>query len=554
MENLEQFKKLGLSDNLLKALKDKGFEVPTPVQETTIPMILDGDGDLICQAQTGTGKTAAFGLPLLHLLEEKAHRVQALILAPTRELAIQISEEINSLKGNKKLHIAPIYGGSSIEAQMFKLKSGLDIVVGTPGRVLDQIRRKSLVVDSVSYLVLDEADEMLKMGFKEELEDILSSVNLNRRTFMFCATMAPDVLAITKKYLRKHQIVTIKTDSLTSNLTDQIYVEVEESSKFEALCRIIDFEPDFYGMVFTRTKVDADNICNRLIDRGYDADTIHGDLSQSVREKVLGKFRNKRIRILIATDVAARGVDVQNISHVVNYSLPQGSEAYVHRVGRTGRAGSEGTAITFVTRRESRSLIQIRRDSKTEIRKGTIPGIDEIIKNKKETIKTKLLELSEQKPEKIFRTLAKEILDELDPELALITLLKHAFSQELDVSSYKEIKESKPVISEETRLFIAKGAKDGMTKKSIVEFIKLKAKTHDKKINSVEVFDTYSFITVPFSEAEFILRAFRSDKPGKRPIVEKAADKKYDDTRVESKNRDRFKPEFSERPRKRKSY
>lgn len=525
MKTLEQFKQLGISENLQKALKEKGFEVPSPIQEKAIPIILNGTKDLIGKAQTGTGKTAAFGLPIIDLIAEKSKNTQVIILSPTRELAVQISEELNSLKGHKKINIVPIYGGQSIEQQLRKLDHGIDIVVGTPGRVVDFLNRKALKLDAINYLVLDEADEMLKMGFKEELEQILKLTNPNKRTFMFCATMPNEIMKLAKKYMNEFELINIENEQLTVELTDQIYFEVEESDKFEALCRIIDYEIDFYGLVFCRTKVDVDKVTSRLIDRGYDAESIHGDITQVQREKVLSKFKSKRLNILVATDVAARGIDIQNLTHVINYSMPQDTESYIHRVGRTGRAGNEGTAITFVTRRENRTMSQLQKSSKTDIRKGKIPAVNEIINTKKQWIKNEIMNLTEEPIDKVFVNLAKDLLDITDPTDALAALLKYSFREELDTASYKEISDKRQEIKGPTRLFIAKGKNDGMTKKSIVKFIMDKAKTYEKKISDVDVFDTYSFITVPFSEAEIILNVFKRERPGRKPIIEKASGK-----------------------------
>jgi len=515
------FENLGLSDNILKSLKKRGFETPSPIQEKAIPIILNGNNDLVGQAQTGTGKTAAFGLPLLDLVKESSGQVQIIVLAPTRELAIQISEELNSLKGSKRITIAPIYGGQSIEKQIGKLSSGVDIIVGTPGRVIDLIKRKNLNLKNISHLVLDEADEMLNMGFVEDVEFIMKTTNDQKRTYMFCATMPKEIMALSHKYMRDIQTIKIVSNQLTTILTDQIYFEVEESDKLEALCRIIDYEIDFYGLVFCRTKIDVDNVAGRLNDRGYQAEAIHGDISQSQREKVLSQLKSRKVNILIATDVAARGIDINNLTHVINYSLPQDPESYVHRVGRTGRAGNEGTAITFVTRRELRNLMLIQKHSKTDIRKGKIPGISEIIEMKKNWILNEVEQKSSEKIEKIYKSLASKILDSVSPEDAIATLLKYTFHDDLDVASYKEIKDVKPSIKEATKLFIAKGKKDGMSKRSIVDFIVQKAKTHEAKISNIEIYDTYSFITVPFREAEFILRAFKKEKFGKKSMVEK---------------------------------
>jgi ATP-dependent RNA helicase DeaD len=523
MNNTLSFDNLGLSNNILQSLKKRGFETPSPIQEKTIPIILEGKFDLVGQAQTGTGKTAAFGLPLLDLIAESTGQIQAIILAPTRELAIQISEELNSFRGQRKLTILPIYGGQSIEKQIGKLTTGVDIIVGTPGRVIDLIKRKNLNLKNISYLVLDEADEMLNMGFVEDVEFIMKTTNSQKRTYMFCATMPKEIMALAHKYMSEFKTIKIESNQLTTILTDQIYFEVEESDKLEALCRIIDYEIDFYGLVFCRTKVDVDKVTSRLNDRGYQAEAIHGDISQSQREKVLSQLKSKKVNILIATDVAARGIDINNLTHVINYSLPQDPESYVHRVGRTGRAGNEGTAITFVTRRELRNLMLIQKHSKTDIRKGKIPGISEIIEMKKKWIINEVELRANEKIEKIYKSLANKILSSVESENALAALLKYTFHDDLDVTTFKEIDNVKPSIREATKLFIAKGKKDGMTKRSIVEFIVQKAKTREAKISNIEIYDTYSFITVPFREAEFILRAFKKEKFGKKSMVEKVS-------------------------------
>ena len=528
MEKLEQFRLLGLSEDSLQALYAKGFENPTPIQAQTIPIILKSKIDLIGQAQTGTGKTAAFGLPIIELISEKNKKVQALILAPTRELSIQIAEELNTLKGKKKINIIPIYGGQSIDIQLKKLKSNVEIVVGTPGRINDMIRKRALDLSSISYLVLDEADEMLNMGFIPEVEEILKNTNEQKRTFLFCATFSKAILKLTKKYLKEHELVEIKSETKTINLTEQLYFQVEESDKFEALCRILDFEINFYGMVFCRTKVDVDKITKRLIDRGYEADCIHGDITQSQREKVLHKFKTQNINILIATDVAARGIDVQNLTHVINYSMPYDPESYVHRIGRTGRAGNEGTAITFVSRKESRYLFEIMKFSGSNIRKANLPKVSEILETKIQWIKEEILNFDNVNVNPTFEKIAKELSSQINPDILLTSLLHLAFGDELNVSDYTDIKESndKIGINSQTRLFIALGKKNGMTKRSIVQYIIDNAKTHQSKINNVEVFDNFSYISVPFQEAEIILNIFKKKKKGQKSIIEKAEKRK----------------------------
>jgi len=526
---MEKFKSLGLSNTTISALKDKGFEEPTPIQEATIPLLLQGEFDVVGQAQTGTGKTAAFGLPIIEKINNNSRAVQTLVLVPTRELALQVSEELNSLKGKKKLNIVPIYGGQSMEQQISKLKRGIDIVVGTPGRVLDHIKRKRLKLQNISYLVLDEADEMLNMGFIEDIEKILESANPDRKTLLFSATMPKEIIAIAKNYMREYQVVKVTKQQLTTNLTEQIYFQVNESDKFEALCRIIDIESEFYGLVFCRTKNDVGRIAGQLIDRGYDADGMHGDISQYQREEVLNKFRKQRINVLVATDVAARGMDIKNLTHVINYALPQDSDSYVHRIGRTGRAGKEGTAITFVTPSEFKKITRIQKAVKSDIRLEKIPRIREIVRAKRARIKRDIFTLVNEEIDDSYIKMANDLLEENDSERVLAALLKYAFHKQLDTSNYSEIGQLKTnnVITVDqkgkTRLFIALGKEDGMSEKKLVRFIKTGTTIRREKINNIRLFDEYSFVTVPFKEAEIILKMFGGKKnPGQRPIIERA--------------------------------
>lgn len=526
---LTKFRELGLSENMIKALQKKGFEEPSPIQAATIPLLLKGDIDLIGQAQTGTGKTAAFGIPMIENLPEKAKDVQALILAPTRELAIQVAEELNSLKGKKKLEIFPIYGGSSIDQQFRKLKRGVDIVVGTPGRVQDHINRGTLDLSNIKYMILDEADEMLNMGFVDDVEKILKTTPKEKRMLLFSATMPPEILRISKKYMQKYEVIGVKKQELTTSLTDQIYFEVAERDKFEALSRIIDIESNFYGIVFCRTKLDVDRVSNKLADRGYDAEALHGDISQHQRVRVLNKFKNKRVNILVATDVAARGIDVNDLTHVINYAIPQEAESYVHRIGRTGRAGKEGTAITFVTKEEYRKLLFIKRVAKTEIRKEKVPGVKEVLEAKRLRFKQDIEEHIEEEKAKDIMDMASDLLSGNDPLELVAALLKYNLQGELDENNYSNIREqnfsSNVNNTGKSRLFVALGKQDNYTPKKLVDFIKEKTNVDPRKLQSVKIFDKFSFITVPFEEAEIIIEVFKK-KRGQRAIVERAKEKK----------------------------
>ncbi len=530
METLTKFKELGLSETTLKALKKKGFEEPTPIQERVIPILLSEDTDIIGQAQTGTGKTAAFGLPLIEKIEKRPKGVKAIILVPTRELAIQVSEELNSLKGRKRLNIVPIYGGQSIELQLRRLREGVDIVVGTPGRIIDHLNRKSLKLDKISYFILDEADEMLNMGFIDDIEDILKNTNENKKILLFSATMPDRIKQLAKKYMKDYKFVRITKKQLATTLADQIYFEVNEKDKFEALCRIIDVEKDFYGLIFCRTKVDVEKLANRLIDRGYQADALHGDISQYQRERIMRKFKSKRTNILVATDVAARGIDIQNLTHVINYDLPQNPEYYVHRIGRTGRAGKEGTAITFVTPEEYRKLIYIKRITKSEIRKERIPEVGQIIQVKKDRIKDEISHIIQNDNSEVYKDFAKELLNDYSAEEVVSALLKCSFQNDLDETSYSKIDKVTIDNKGRTRLFVALGRSDDITPKKLIKMIKEEINIQDRLIKDIRIFDNFSFVTLPFEEAEVLLRVFKHKK-GRRPIIEKAREKRSDRAR-----------------------
>jgi ATP-dependent RNA helicase DeaD len=510
------FTELGLSDLTIQALSRKGFEEPTPIQIKTIPAVLAGESDIVAQAQTGTGKTAAFGLPLLELLDPNVRTVQALVLAPTRELAIQVAEEINSLRGGRTISVAPIYGGQSMDIQLRNLRKGVSIVVGTPGRVLDHLRRGSLSLSSIRFMILDEADEMLNMGFLDDVLEIMEQTATEKRTMLFSATMPPEILRIAKKYMGDYQVIRAISEQLTATQTDQIYFEVAASDKFEALCRIIDMEEDFYGLVFTRTKVDADAVSQRLMERGYDADTLHGDMSQSLREKILVKFKKRLVRILVATDVAARGIDVHDLTHVINFDLPHDPEAYVHRVGRTGRAGKQGIAITFITPSEYRRLQFISKQAKTDIRKARLPKVSDVIQMKKERIRAELGVIVATEPELEFLGMAQELLEQSKPRETLAALLQYMFQEELDASNYREIADAFVVDKKgKTRLFVTQGRKDGLTPKRLLTFLDENCQIPSRKVWDIQIMETFAFVSLPFQEAEKVLSMFnRKGKDG----------------------------------------
>lgn len=529
---LEEFKELGLSDRTLEALSAKGFETPSPIQRLTIPVMLQNNNDIIAQAQTGTGKTAAFGLPIIEQLVPQKKTVQALILAPTRELAIQVNDEIQSFRKGD-LRVTPIYGGAAMNEQLRRLNSGVDIVVGTPGRILDHLRRGTLDLSGLKWLVLDEADEMLNMGFIDDVDEILSHTPEERRIFLFSATMPDRIAGLSKKYMHDVEIIKVENKQMTADLTDQIYFEVRESDKFDALTRIIDVENDFYGIVFCRTKVAVDQLVSNLLERGYAAEGLHGDVSQVQREKILRKFKKQQATILVATDVAARGIDVSNLTHVINYSLPQDPESYVHRIGRTGRAGHEGTAITFISPAENRQFMSMQRQVKTSIRKETLPTAHDIVEMKKIKIKEDLAEIVEEESYTDYDGMAKELLSELDPEIALAALMRLAFKNELDESNYPEIRRIDVDRRGTSRLFIGLGKNDGYRPKMIVELLNRECGIPQQKIDDVKCMDDFSFASIPFQDAEAAMKKLNSLRElanDDRPLVKiaKEMDKRSD--------------------------
>lgn len=529
MTNLENFRKLWIWETVLEALRKKGFEEPSPIQEQVIPLLLKENINIIWQAQTGTGKTAAFGVPLIEKITRHESFTQALVLAPTRELAIQVAEEINSFQVKANLNVVTIYGWQSYDLQLRWLKKWADIVVWTPGRVIDHMKRWTLKLNKIRYIILDEADEMLNMWFIEDIEEILKSTPESKNMLLFSATMPPEILKIAKKYMKDYQMVKVKKEQLTPTQTDQIYFEVSSKDKFEALCRIVDVEPNFYGIVFCKTKLEVSMITDRLIKRGYDAGELHWDIQQKQRETTLNRFKKKQTTILVATDVAARWIDVNDISHVINYTLPWDAEAYVHRIWRTWRAGKKWTAITFVTASEYKKILFFKKITKTDIALGQIPQIKDIINKKKNQIKENIESqiVTEQYVQQL--EFAKDILSEIDADKLVASLLSIFYKNELSESFYNEMDKVSIDKSWKSRLFIALWRNKWYTPKTLVDFVVEKTKIDSRTIDEVRVMDDFSFITVPFEEAEYILHTFDKQKDSwQRSIVSKAKDKGKD--------------------------
>ncbi|WP_339277272.1 DEAD/DEAH box helicase [Paenibacillus sp. FSL W8-0426] len=420
---MTNFSEFNLEPLVLQAITELGFEEATPIQAKSIPVALTGR-DLIGQAQTGTGKTAAFGIPLISKISKNDEKIRALIMAPTRELAIQVAEEIEKLTRFKGLRSLPIYGGQDIVRQIRALKRKPQIIIGTPGRLLDHINRKTIKLEDVQTVVLDEADEMLDMGFMEDIQSILKQVPDDRQTMLFSATMPPNIQKLAQQFLNNPEHVSVIPKQVSAPLIDQAYIEVPERQKFEALSRLLDMESPELAIVFGRTKRRVDELAEALQKRGYSADGLHGDLSQNQRDTVMRKFRDGSIDVLVATDVAARGLDVSGVTHVVNFDLPQDPESYVHRIGRTGRAGKEGAAWSFVTPREIDHLHFIERVTRHRIPRKPLPTLAEAVEGKQRVTAERLLEIMQTGELNEYKGIAIQLLEQYDSVQLLSAALK----------------------------------------------------------------------------------------------------------------------------------
>ncbi|MFC4102753.1 DEAD/DEAH box helicase [Paenibacillus xanthanilyticus] len=430
---MKTFAEFGLEPKVLQAITELGFEEATPIQSKSIPIALTGS-DLIGQAQTGTGKTAAFSIPLINKIPTSEDRIVALIMTPTRELAIQVSEEIGKLTKYKGLRSLPIYGGQEIGRQIRALKKRPQIIIGTPGRLLDHINRKTIKLDDVQTVVLDEADEMLDMGFMEDITSILSLVPEERQTMLFSATMPPNIQRLAAQFQKNPEHVSVIPKQVSAPLIDQAYIEVHERQKFEALSRLLDMESPELAIIFGRTKRRVDELSEALQKRGYSADGLHGDLSQNQRDAVMRKFRDGSIDVLVATDVAARGLDVSGVTHVINFDLPQDPESYVHRIGRTGRAGKEGTAWSFVTPREIDHLHFIEKVTRHKIPKKPLPSIAEAIEGKQRVTAERILEFVQEESINEYKGIAIQLLEQYDSVNLLAAAIKLITGEKKDVS------------------------------------------------------------------------------------------------------------------------
>lgn len=529
-----RFEELDLRPEILRAVVEMGFEEATPIQAKAIPVIMAGD-DIVGQAQTGTGKTAAFGIPILSKIDPKLKKTQALILCPTRELAIQVAEEIRKL--SKFLHgikVLPIYGGQEITKQIRSLKGGIQIIVGTPGRVMDHMRRKTIRLDHIKMVALDEADEMLNMGFRDEIESILSEISEEKQTILFSATMPQAIMDITKNYQKNAKVVKVVRKELTVANIDQYYYEVRPKNKLEVLCRLLDMHNPRLSVIFCNTKRQVDELVSSLQGRGYFADGIHGDLKQQQRDRVMGSFRTGKIEILVATDVAARGIDVDDVDAVFNYDIPQDEEYYVHRIGRTGRAGRVGKAFSFVVGKEVYKLKDIQRYCKTKIKAKPIPSIDDVMATKLDKIFEDLDEYIKSVNLNDYIDLVNEYVDEKDYtalELAA-AFVKMKMEENLGTDSFdmdRELDDAEQTGATEpgmVRLFINIGKNHKASPKDILGAIAGESGIPGKLVGTIDMFDKYTFVEVPREVAKDVLHGMKNVKIKGKNIHVEIANKK----------------------------
>ena len=530
---------MGLSADILKATEELGFENPTPIQEKTIPFLLHNRGDLTAVAQTGTGKTAAFGLPVIQQIDKNVKYTQALILSPTRELAMQIAADLKTFsKFANKINIAVVYGGSDISKQIRQLEGGAGIVVGTPGRTLDLLKRGKLKIDKIRWLVLDEADEMLSMGFKDDLDAILENAPEEKQTLLFSATMPAEIVSIANRYMNNtHEISAGRKNTGAENVEHHYYL-IHSKDRYIALKRVVDINPNIYGIIFCRTRSETKEIADKLMQDGYNADALHGDLSQAQRDLVMSRFRARHLQILVATDVAARGLDVSDLSHVINYNLPDDPEIYIHRSGRTGRAGKKGISIVFIHLREKSKLRQAEKKVNKEFIRKNVPSGKEICEkqlfsliDKVENVSVNEIQIAEFMPV-IYKKLAWLEREELIKHFVSVEF--NRFLQYYNNAPDINVDESSTVNTEVrnsrngkrkkekssyngrvktdiyfSRFFFNQGKKNGINKRKIIDLVNHYLPNKSAEIGDIEVMKNFSFFEVDKRYEKEILNSVR---------------------------------------------
>jgi ATP-dependent RNA helicase DeaD len=555
---MDTFNETGLNQEILTAVNDLGFVTPTPIQQKVIPHLMTPHDDLIACAQTGTGKTAAFGLPLLHHTDTQSTKVQTIILCPTRELCLQIAKDIESYsKHIKGLRVIPVYGGSSIDTQINALNKGGQFVVGTPGRTLDLIKRKRLRLANVRWLVLDEADEMLSMGFKDDLDAILSTIPDNKQTLLFSATMPNDIVRMAKKYMKSPVEISVGGKNIsTENVSHAFYV-AQAKDRYIALKRIVDMHPNIYAIIFCRTRRETKEVADKLSNDGYNSDALHGDLSQAQRDHVMSRFRSKQLQLLVATDVAARGLDVPDLSHVINYNLPDETDIYTHRSGRTGRAEKKGTSLSIVHTREMNKISMIERKIGKKMERKMIPLGKDICKKQlfKLIDKVEKVEVNESQIEAFLPSIYSK-LEWLSRE----DLVKHFVSVEFNrfLAYYKDApdinvnvrkSDSKKPMKEKrsrrddvsfARFFINIGSKNKLAPKDLLILINQQINERNAEIGKIEILKSFSFFETDETYKELILKSFKNARyKGVKLLVEESNKKKSGRGREENKGRER---------------
>ena len=540
---MNPFIQLGIRHDIVNAISELGFENPTPIQEQAIPALLTGSNDFVGLAQTGTGKTAAFGLPLLELLDFEENHPQALILCPTRELCLQITNDIkNYAKNMPNVHVVAVYGGANISDQLRQIKRGVQIVVATPGRMLDIINRKAINFSEVQFVVLDEADEMLNMGFQEDIDSILSTTPEDKKTWLFSATMPTEVRRIAKKYMDNPFELTMGEKNTGNVNIEHEYYIVRARDKYAAFKRIVDFNPDIFGIVFCRTKIETQEIAEALIKDGYNADALHGDLSQQQRDKVMKRYRERSLQLLIATDVAARGIDVNDVTHVINYSLPDEIENYTHRSGRTARAGKTGISIAIINSKELGKIRMIERTIGKKFTKGEIPNGFDVCEKQLFSIVHKVhnVEVNEQQIDQYLP----RIMDEFK-ELSKEDIIKRFAS--IEFNRFLEYYKNAPDLnapaddrlrddrgergergeraprpaggkSEYTRLFINLGSVDDFSRGDLLNYICNTAKISGRIVGKIDLKGVFSFFEVPNEESAKVFEGFKGAEFNGRPV------------------------------------
>lgn len=514
-----KFGELNLSRTIGRAITDMGFEEPSPIQQQAIPKLMAGY-DIIGQAQTGTGKTAAFGIPIVERLNPRGP-IQALVVTPTRELAIQVAEEISQIGKYMRIRTLPIYGGQSIDRQIRMLHKGVHIVIGTPGRLLDHLRRGTLRLNNVQTVVLDEADEMLDMGFIDDVETILRATPSERQTLLFSATMPEEITRLARKYLVNPEFVTVSKNNLTVPTIEQIYYETTDRNKLESLCRLLDTGEINLAIIFCRTKRGVDELVAGLEARGYPAAGLHGDMSQYQRNTVMKQFKDGQVELLVATDVAARGLDIYNLSHVINYDLPQDVEFYVHRIGRTGRAGKTGIAISLITRRDYKQLRLIESLTGIRIRRCPLPSVAEVTKRQLEGIRERLEQVLQENRLEQYMDVIKPLLESNDPVRIAAAALHLSYG--LEPTDDLEGDTGEESRSGMVRLFMTLGRVDSITPGDLVRIIAEESGMSGNMVGRINIYDKFSFVEVPRDWASTVIGYLHQNTiKGRRISVEQA--------------------------------